>query len=122
MGKTLTTLILLLSIVSMGYSQEEKQLFAMVYSKGKAWNENVSTSEQLKFKQHSIHLQNLRKEKKIIIGGRYSDYGFMILEAKNIDEAKLITQRDSTVINGVFKVELFEFLPFFEGCIGEEKQ
>ena len=106
----------------MGFSQEEKQLFAMVYSKGKAWNENVSASEQLKFKQHSVHLQNLRKEKKIIIGGRYSDYGFMILEAKNIDEAKLITQRDSTVINGVFKVELFEFLPFFEGCIGEEKQ
>jgi len=63
----------------------------------------------------------LRKEKKIIIGGRYSDYGFMIPKARNIDEAKSIAQRDSNLINGIFKVELFEFLPFYEGCIGDKK-
>lgn len=120
MKRVLITVLLLLSSVITGFSQKEQKLFAMVYSKGTAWNDSLAASEQQSFKQHSTHLQNLRKENSIVIGGRYSDYGFMILKTKSIDEAKVITQRDSSVINKVFKVELFEFLPFYEGCIEQQ--
>jgi len=101
----------------MAYAQESEKLFAMIYSKGEAWNENISTSEQAYFEEHGMHLQNLRKLNKIVIGGRYSDFGFMLLKASNITEAESITKQDISVENGTFKVELFEFEPFYSGCI-----
>lgn len=119
MKKAIFILILVLTFSDIGHSQEKQKLYAMIYSKGTQWNEKVSTSEQAYFNEHSLHLQNLRKLKKILIGGKYSDFGFMILKAENIKEAELITKQDSSVIKGTFKVELFEFQPFYNGCIGE---
>jgi len=112
-------LIIILAVSNICYSQEDDKLFAMIYSKGKQWNESISTSEQAYFKEHSMHLQHLRESNKIVIGGKYSDVGFMILKTRDIKEAELITEQDPSVINGTFKVELFEFKPFYKGCIGE---
>ncbi|WP_452222795.1 YciI family protein [Lacinutrix chionoecetis] len=120
MKKTIYIFIIAIAFSSIAYAQDNDKLFAMIYSKGPEWNEKVSASKQDYFKAHSLHLQNLRKLEKILMGGRYSDLGFMILKAKNMPEAQLITKKDSSVVNGIFKVELFEFKPFYNGCIGEE--
>jgi len=112
MKKVIFIITIALTFSSIGYAQENEKLYAMIYSQGNQWNENISTSEQAYFKEHSLHLQNLRKEGKILIGGRYSDFGFMILKANSMKDAKLITQKDASVVNGTFKVELFEFQTF----------
>ena len=122
MRRSISSFILVLTISSMGYAQENEKLFAMIYSKGKGWNENIATSEQAYFKAHSLHLQNLRKQGKILVGGRYADLGFMILKAEDAKEAESITKQDSSVVSGTFKVELFEFHTFYTGCVGSTKQ
>ena len=122
MRKILSVLTIAFAFSSTGYAQENEKLFAMIYSKGKEWNEKVPASEQAYFKDHSLHLQRLRKQGQIIVGGRYSDVGFMILKAEDAIKAKKITKQDSSVVKGTFKVELFEFQPFYNGCIGKTEQ
>ena len=121
MRTLLSAFIILLAFSNIGYSQENEKLFAMIYSKGNAWNENIATSEQAYFKAHTRHLQRLRKQGKILMGGRYSNLGFMILKAEDAEKAEMITKQDSSVVGGTFKVELFEFHPFYSGCIGTTK-
>nr|WP_299383087.1 YciI family protein [Allomuricauda sp.] len=122
MRTLIASFLMVLAFSNMGYSQESEKLFAMIYSKGPTWNENISTAEQAYFKAHSQHLQKLRKEGKILVGGRYSDLGFMILKVEDASMAERITKQDSSVVAGTFKVELFEFHPFYSGCVGKTKQ
>ncbi|MCW9037276.1 YciI family protein [Altibacter sp.] len=121
MNKAFYIVTFLLFITTVGHSQENEKLFAMIYSKGEEWNDSISTSGQPYFKEHSLHLQKLRKQNKIVVGGRYSDVGFMILQAKDMAEANEITKQDSSVAKGIFKVELFEFSTFYEGCIDNDR-
>jgi uncharacterized protein YciI len=121
MKRIILSLLFVSLITATGQSQEDKKLFAMIYSKGTAWNDTLSTSQQPYFGHHVQFLQQLRKDEKIVMGGRYSDLGFMILKAKDMETAQQIVAQDSSVIIDTFKAELFEFTPFYEGCIEIEK-
>jgi uncharacterized protein YciI len=101
-------------------NNSKDKLFAMIYSTGKNWDKNLKTSEQAFFKEHSEHLQKLRKEAKILIGGKYSDFGFIILKVKDLSEAKNIVEKDLSVKFGTFKAEVHEFIPFYYGAIEKD--
>lgn len=122
MMKTIVlTLISTLFAVS-AFSQENAnkdnyEYFVVLYTIGENWNTTKQTHEQLYFNEHSLHLSELRKSKKISIGGRYSDAGMLILNAKDENEAKTLITKDAAVQNKIFKAEIFPFNPFYKGCV-----
>ena len=79
--------VLLISFCS--FSQANKtETFAILYTTGEAWDTTKQFHEQKFFAEHSAHLGALRKEKRITLGGRYSDTGLILLKAKDEKEAK----------------------------------
>lgn len=105
------------------YSQDEKppkrNYFAMVYTTGENWDTTKQAHEQQFFSDHSKHLSALRKEGKIIIGGRFSDKGLMIIECTDETEATRLINSDPSVKNKVFKAEVFPFMLFYEGTLSK---
>lgn len=93
------------------------QYFAMIYTTGENWDHEKQVHEQAYFNEHSSFLSSLRKEGKIVIGGRYSDKGFMLLKAKDEAEALALITTDESVTNKTFNVEIFPFLVFYTGCL-----
>lgn len=98
-------------------SKDSSEYFVVLYTIGENWDTTKQTNEQFYFKEHSLHLSELRKSKKINIGGRYSDTGIIILKTKNEEEAKTIITKDLVIQNKIFKAEIFPFDPFYKGCI-----
>lgn len=122
MKKLKICLFLFMLVIVHCFSQDNEQtkLFTMIYTPGGNWDYSISFDQQLFFVEHSQHLQKLRKEGKIVVGGRYSDKGFMLLRAKDSLEAGTIIEKDPSVTNQVFNVELFEFKTFYEGWVGNK--
>lgn len=98
-------------------SKDNYEYFMVLYTLGENWDTTKQTHEQLFFKEHSLHLSELRKSEKITIGGRYSDKGMIILKAKDENEAKTAITKDIAIQNKIFKVEIFPFDPFYNGCV-----
>ena len=117
------TLLLAAAIfINVSYSQENKskdehQYFIVLYTIGENWDTTKQTHEQLYFKDHSTHLSELRKNKTIAIGGRYSNTGLIIIQAKDEKEAKDLITNDKAIQNKIFKAEIFSFNAFYKGCI-----
>lgn len=105
------------------HAQEEdsKKLFALIYTPGENWNHAIAFHEQPYFKEHSKHLQMLRKTGQIVVGGRFSDKGFLLLQAKDSLDARKTVGQDLSVTHRTFHAELFEFVPFYEGWVGKPK-
>jgi uncharacterized protein YciI len=94
-----------------------KQYFIAIFSRGPAWDAAKPPNEQVGFKEHSANLQRLRSEKKIPIGGRYSDKGMVIVEAQSVEEAQSLFSSDVMVTKKTFNLELHNFRPFYKGSI-----
>lgn len=119
--------IIFLTIISTlfsisAFSQETKnednnKSFVVLYTIGENWDTTKPANEQLYFKEHSLHLSELRKNKKISIGGHYSDMGMIIIKAKDENEAKTLIIEDKAIQNKIFKAEIFLFNPFYKGCV-----
>ena len=103
-----------------GQVKDKTKLFAMIYTPGEKWNHDIAFDQQPFFSEHSKHIQKLRKEGSIVIGGRYSDKGFMLLRAADSSKAAAVVRKDPSVTNNIFTVELFEFNAFYSGCVGEK--
>jgi uncharacterized protein YciI len=122
MKKTIYIFLLVLAFGSAASAQETKQLFTMIYSKGEAWQEEKPTTEQPYINEHFGYMQQLRKGGVIVMGGRYSNLGFMIIEVADEAAAQAIVQADPALSNGIFIADVFAFSPFYNGCIGEQKE
>ena len=96
------------------------QYFIAIFSLGPAWQSDKPAHEQLYFKEHSANLRQWREQKKITLGARYSDKGMIILRARDEAEARSWLENDPMVVNGLFRLELHPFAPFYLGCL--EKQ
>jgi len=96
---------------------QTKQYFIATFSRGTAWEDAKPANEQIGFKEHSENLRRLRSEKRIAIGGRYSDKGIVIVEAGNEDDARSLFAGDVMVSKKTFTLELHQFRPFYKGSI-----
>jgi hypothetical protein len=94
-----------------------KQYFIGIFSRGPEWMADKQANEQVGFKEHSANLQRLRTEKRIPLGGRYSDKGMVIVEAKDEAEARSFFESDVMVQKKIFTLELHQFRPFYKGSI-----
>jgi hypothetical protein len=124
--KVIGLLLVLVGLgLSLAYSQGStpqqtattKQYFIAVFSRGPEWMADKQANEQVGFKEHSGNLQRLRAEKRIPIGGRYSDKGMVIVEAKDEAEARSLFESDVMVQKKTFTLELHQFRPFFKGTL-----
>lgn len=118
---TIMFCLMMLFISKSSFSQSAKtdsiKYFIVLYSVGEAWDTTKQFYEQKHFEDHSDFLGNLRKNKKIPIGARYSDKGMIILKAKNESDAIKIMEGDVSVKNKLFRFELNEMDVFYEGCL-----
>ncbi len=113
-------IFLFTTICSISYAQEKKQssepqYFLVHYTTGEAWNHSKPTHEQAFFREHSQHLSELRKKQIILIGGRFSDTGMLILKADHETAAAELIHADAAIIHKTFKAEIAPFDPFNGG-------
>jgi uncharacterized protein YciI len=92
-------------------------LYLVQFTTGPAWVADKPPHEQQHFASHSANLKRLRTEEKLVLGARYSDRGVVILRAASEAEARAALDADESVRAGVFQAEIFEFRPFYDGCV-----
>jgi len=100
-----------------GHSRYEIKYYVALYTLGRGWEKGKPAGEQEYFKEHSAHLAALRRQKKIRLGARYADTGMVVLRAGTEDEARTLVEDDPAIKNHLFKVAVFEFSPFYGGCL-----
>jgi uncharacterized protein YciI len=94
-------------------------LYLVQFTTGPAWVKDKPPHEQLHFAAHSANLKRLRSEEKLVLGARNSDKGIVILRASSEAEARAAVDSDESVRAGVFAAEIFEFRPFYDGCVAK---
>ena len=95
-------------------------IFAIVFRTGPAWDPAKRPVEQPYFAEHSHNLRNLRLEGRLLLGGRFSDQGLVLVRASTQEEAQAMVDRDPSVANGTFRAEVHPFSAFQPGCVGTE--
>ncbi len=94
------------------------RFFAVEFRTGPKWDSSRPPNEQAHFQDHSSNLQRLRKEGRILLGGRYTDRGLLILTGDSEEDVRRLFAADPSVANGVFVFDVWEFRPFYPGCVG----
>jgi uncharacterized protein YciI len=94
------------------------RFFAVEFRTGPKWDASRPPNEQAHFQDHSSNLQRLRKEGRIVLGGRYTDRGLLILTGDSEEDVRRLFAADTSVANGVFVFDVWEFRPFYSGCVG----
>lgn len=118
--KMLFLWLLLLALPFASFAQNEEKTssyFVALYTLGENWDTEKQPHEQVYFKEHSSFLAQLRKEKKISVGARYSDTGMLIIQGKDIEEVQQMLHEDLAIQHKLFKLEIHPFAPFYKGCI-----
>ncbi|MEO9512291.1 MAG: hypothetical protein ABJN84_06315 [Flavobacteriaceae bacterium] len=98
-------------------TQKNDPYFVALYTVGENWDAKKSPMEQLYFKEHSRFLSQLRKDRIIVTGARYSDTGMLVLRAKDFKTIEHMLQKDIAIQNKLFKLEIHPYAPFYKGCI-----
>jgi uncharacterized protein YciI len=96
------------------------EVYALVFRTGPAWDKAKAPGEQPFFAEHSKNLRDLRSEGRLVMGGRFSDVGLVLVRAATLDEARALLDRDPSVKNGTFQAEAHPFRAFMPGCVGTE--
>ena len=96
----------------------ESKLYIVHFTTGPAWKQDRPFAEQEGANEHSRNMQRLRREGKILFGARYADKGMVILRVASEKEAREEIERDPAMSSGVFRYEIAELHPFYEGCVG----
>ncbi|NJN42078.1 MAG: hypothetical protein HC811_07515 [Flammeovirgaceae bacterium] len=120
--KTIFVTIIMICLATVGFAQDTTyqnatQYYIVLYTLGENWDTSKQPQEQLYFKEHSSHLSELRKSKRIDMGGRYSDTGMILLKAKDETEAQNLITKDIAIQNKLFNAAVFPFNPFYKGCV-----
>lgn len=109
-----------LSVLADEPPQVEKH-FLVEFTTGEAWVAEKPAHEQAYFAEHSANLKRLRSEGKLILGGRYSDKGIIIVKGASADAVRAEIDKDLSVANGTFKAVVHPFSPFYDGCVERAK-
>lgn len=95
-------------------------VFALVFRTGPGWDKAKAPGEQPFFAEHSKNLRELRAEGRLLVGGRFSDLGLVLVRAASEAEARALVERDPSVKNGTFQAEVHPFRAFMPGCVGTD--
>jgi len=92
-------------------------LYALVFTRGPAWDGERSPGRQSGMREHSANLNRLRSEGRIVLGGRFGDYGLIVLTVRDRADALMLLAPDSATARGVFRAELSPWSTIYEGSL-----
>lgn len=93
--------------------------YALIYTPGPGWDTTKAANNQLYFDKHSQFLSAMRREKRILFGGRYSDKGLIVIQAKDDEEMRLLLKADLMAENKIFSAVFYPLSVFYDGCISK---
>jgi hypothetical protein len=91
------------------------KLFSVHFATGPAWDATKPPPEQAHFKEHSANLGRMRQEGLLVMGGRYGEYGMILLRLPDKAAVEAQLARDPSIAAGTFKAQVEEFRPFMHG-------
>ncbi len=103
-------------------NESSHKLFAVEFKVGARWVAGRAPHEQEYFREHSANLRKLREQGSLIVGGRYSDKGLVVLSAESESAARAMVEQDPSVKNGTFSYELHEFSVFYGGSVQPQRR
>ena len=101
-------------------SPPARRTFALVFRMGPSWDASKAPAAQAHFADHSANIRKLREEGRLLVGGRFSDQGLLIVEAQDEAEARSFVDRDPSVRAGTFAAEVHAWSTFAAGCVGKK--
>jgi len=96
---------------------QEPQLFVMMYTTGPAWDPAIPPAQQRHFDQHSANLARLRQDGQIVMGGRFGQWGLILVRADDEAGAQALFAADSSLASGTFRAELHRWSTIYEGSV-----
>jgi hypothetical protein len=93
------------------------KLFAVVFRTGPGWDKSLPPPQQKSFKEHSENIARMRSEGRLKLGGRFGEWGLILIEAQDEAEARAQIERDASVAAGTFSAEVQAWSTFAPGCV-----
>ena len=109
--------LILAGLLTGASRQARDRTFALVFTTGPGWDTSRSPGEQAQFGSHSNNLRRLRDAGVLVAGGRFSQYGLILVRAPSVDSARAMLVPDSSIAVGTFKVEVSPWSTIYEGTI-----
>lgn len=91
------------------------KLFSITFTKGPKWDAAKPPPEQAFMKEHSANLFRLRSEGRLVLGGRFGEYGLIVLRLPDAAAVQAELAKDPSVANGTFAAAVDPFYPIFHG-------
>jgi hypothetical protein len=88
-------------------------LFVVHFSTGSAWDTTKAPNEQAGFAEHSANLKKLRSDGLILFGGRYEEFGMIILRDSTLESATRLLESDPGVSSGLFRYRIAPIRVFY---------
>jgi uncharacterized protein YciI len=98
-------------------STQTASLFAVRFQPGAAWDKSKPPAGQAGFASHSANLQRLRREGRVVLGGRFGDLGLIVLSASDAAAARELFATDETIAARVFTIQIDPWSTIFDGCL-----
>lgn len=95
----------------------ENVLWAVTFTPGPGWKENVRPDSQPYFGGHSRNLGRLRRDSVIVAGGRFGRFGLMILRGPTEAGIREHFAGDSTIVTRVFDVTVDRWYTVYGGTL-----
>ena len=102
---------------TMPAAQATDSLFALTFAVGPGWDTTKPPGAQAGFREHSQNLARLRREGRILAGGRYGALGLMLVRARDSAEVRAQLAGDSTLTRGVFTATIDVWRTIYEGPV-----
>ena len=110
------------SVASTAWQAAQKPaLFAVRFQPGAGWDQSKPPAEQTGFASHSANLQRLRRDGRVVLGGRFADLGLIVVSAADLAAARELFTSDETIAAKVFSVQIDQWSTIFEGCTSGTK-
>jgi hypothetical protein len=97
--------------------QSTDSLFALSFAVGPGWDATKPPGAQAGFREHSQNLARLRREGRILAGGRFGSLGLMLVRGRDSAEVRAQLAGDSTLTHGVFKASIDVWQTIYEGPV-----
>lgn len=102
-----------------GRPSEAPDLFVMMLTTGPAWDPSLPPNRQPHFDTHSANLARLRREDRIVTGGRFGQWGLILVQAEDEAAARALFEPDSSLAAGTFRGELHTWSTLWPGFVPE---
>lgn len=97
--------------------QQPTPQFALLFTTGTGWDTTRPPNQQQHFATHSANLNRLRGAGVIVAGGRFGEYGLIVVKAPTEDSVQRMLAPDSSLLVRTFKVQVSRWSTIFEGTI-----